>query len=39
MTSQVISFYETMENILAIDTKTQQVHFTYKAACQELNEL
>ena len=39
MTDQVIQFYETMEDILAIDTKTHQVNFTYKASCEELNDL
>ena len=39
MTSQVVSFFETMEDILAVNTKNHKVDLTYKASCEELNEL
>ena len=39
MTGQVIYFFETMEDILEVDTKKQKVDLTYKASCKELNEL
>ena len=39
ITGQVIYFFETMEDILAVDTNNHTVNLTYKASCEELNEL
>ena len=38
MTRQLIDFYETIEDIVKSDA-TKKVDLTYKASCEELNEL